>query len=83
MSSVYVIMNESVIRGVDNPVTEIVQPVHRTLEGAIQALFEIAEDAGVDMNTFNGDTENSVYLPTQGTPFESDEYYIEEVEVVD
>lgn len=83
MSSVFVIVNESTIRGVDYPTVEYVQPMHSTLEGAVQALFEIAEDAGVDMNTFNGDTENSVYLPVEGTPFESDEYYIEEVEVVD
>lgn len=79
MSSVFVIVNESTIRGVDYPTVEYVQPLHFTMAGALQALAEIAEDAGVILE---GD-ENSVYLPTQGTPFESDEYYIEEVEVID
>lgn len=82
MSSVYVILNESIIRGKDVPVTEIVKPIHLTLESAVQALYEIAEDAGLDMNSWEGETEHSVYLPTTGTAFESDEYYIEEVETV-
>lgn len=78
---VWVILNESIVRGQDIPITEIVQPMHRTLEGAITALVEIAEDAGVEYD--HNSSEHSVYLPIKGTAFESDEYYIEEVEVVE
>jgi len=82
MSKVYIILNEMIYRGKNGtPITEIVQPIHRTLEGAITALVEIAEDAGVDMTT--GEDEHSVYLPTRNTPYESDEYYIEGIEIVD
>ncbi len=78
MSSAFVILNESFPINVDIPTTEIVEnKCYPTLQAAMSALADIAEEFDVYVE----DDANSVYVPTEGTHLESDEYYIVELEM--
>lgn len=77
MSSVYVIINESLPVGGNFVLTEIVTPARWTYQEALDDLYDIAEDAGVKLD----DDSSSVYVPVAGSHLESDEYYITELVV--
>jgi len=76
MSEVFIILNESTPIGVDAPVTEVQPKYYTSLQAAMDALADIAEDYGIYIE----DDANSVYVPVEGTHLESDEYYIVELE---
>lgn len=73
--NVYLIMNESCIKGTDVPLTEIVSG-HTTLQKALDALNDIARSADVELD----ENETSFYVKPIPS-FDSDEYYIECLEL--
>lgn len=79
MTSVFVIINESLPKGSNIVLTEIVQPARWTYQEALDDLADIAYDAGVKVD----EDATSVYVPTKGTYLDADEYYITELEVSD
>ena len=79
MSNIYVIINESLPKGSNLVLTEIVPPARWTYQEALDDLADIAYDNGVEVDA----EDSSVYVPVKGTHLETDEYYIIELEVTD
>jgi len=76
---VYLILNEAVVAADDScVVTEVVHPAWSTRQLALDALAEIAADAGVTLE----DDCDSLYLPLKSSYFSSDEYYVMETEII-
>ncbi len=78
MSEVFIIVNETTFHGTDQVTSEIVPPVYSALQGALDALHEIAEELDVTVE----DDANSVTVSgPYGTGIDTDEYYIIEAEL--
>ncbi len=78
MSEIYLILNETTFHGTDQVTSEIVPPAHDSLQGAMDALNDIATDLDVEVEEdANSVTVNGAY----GTGIDTDEYYIIEVEL--
>lgn len=76
MSTKYLILNETTFHGTDQVTTEVTS-LHGTLQGAMDAIHDIAEELDVEVE----DDANSVVVDgVSGTGIETDEYYIIEIE---
>lgn len=75
----FLILNETTFHGTDMVTTEVTS-LHATLQGAMDAVHDIAQDLGVEVE----DDANSVVVKGDyGTGIEDDEYYIIEIEEKD
>lgn len=79
MTTKYLILNETTFHGVDQVTTEVTS-LHATLQGALDAVHDIAEDLGVEVEE---DANSVVALGEYGTGIQTDEYYIVEIEEKD
>lgn len=79
MSVVYIIMNESLPIGSAFPITDVVHPGRWTRQAALDDLSSIADQFGMEFDA----SASNIFVPTEGTHLESDEYYILELEVSD
>ena len=76
MSTKYLILNETTFHGTDQVTTEVTS-LHASLQGALDAIHDIAEELEVEVE----DDANSVVVDgVYGTGIETDEYYIIEIE---
>lgn len=76
MSTKYLILNETTFHGTDQVTTEVTS-LHASLQGALDAIHELAEELEVEVE----DDANSVVVDgVYGTGIETDEYYIIEIE---
>ncbi len=78
MSSVFIILNETTFHGTEQVTSEIVPPVYFSLQGAMDALHDIAE--GMDA-VIEEDADSVMVSGSYGTGIDTDEYYIIEAEV--
>jgi hypothetical protein len=76
VSTKYLILNETTFHGTDQVTTEVTS-LHASLQGALDAIHELAEELEVEVE----DDANSVVVDgVYGTGIETDEYYIIEIE---
>lgn len=76
MSTKYLILNETTFHGTDQVTTEVTS-LHASLQGAMDAIHDLAEELEVEVE----DDANSVVVDgVSGTGIETDEYYIIEIE---
>lgn len=78
MSDIFLILNETTFHGTDMITTEVVAPAHPTLQSALDAIQEIAEELEV---AIEDDADSVTVEGVYGTGIATDEYYIVELEM--
>lgn len=76
MSTKYLILNETTFHGTDQVTTEVTS-LHASLQGALDAIHDIAKELDVEVED---DADSVVVDGVYGTGIETDEYYMIEIE---
>jgi len=76
VSTKYLILNETTFHGTDQVTTEVTS-LHASLQGALDAIHDIAKELDVEVED---DADSVVVDGVYGTGIETDEYYMIEIE---